>query len=71
MHGTTDQLINQSTHKGLRSKPSNTILSLKICLIVSDIDGIEQLLQTIHSLCQNRNIDTNMQRQVVCVRIEI
>ena len=62
-HGTTDQIINQSTYKGLRSKPSNTILSLKICLIVSDIDGIEHLLQTIHSLCQN--VETSIQSQVV------
>ena len=49
--GTTDQLINQFTHKGLSSKTSNAILTLKNFVIVSDIDGVKHLLQMIHSLC--------------------
>ena len=41
------------THKRLRSKTSNAILSLKHSLMISDIDGIQHLLQMAHSLCHN------------------
>ena len=58
-HGTTDQLINQFTYKGLRSKTSNAILTLKNSLSVSDINSVKQLLQTVHSLCRKLKLGTN------------
>ena len=59
-HGTTDERINQFTYIGLRSKPSNAILSLKNSLSVIDIDGVKHLLQTIHCLCEKWNLETNI-----------
>ena len=48
----------QFTHKWLRSKLSNAILTLKYSLSVSDINGVKQLLQMSHGLCV---VETNIQ----------
>ena len=50
------------THKWLRSKLSNAILTLKYFLSVSDINGVKQLLQMSHGLCVIKcNAETNIQ----------
>jgi len=49
------------THKWLRSKSSNAILTLKCPLSISDIDGEKQLLEMIHGLCQFRDNLVGMQ----------
>ena len=48
------------THKWLRSKLSNAILTLKYSLSISNIDGVKKLLQMSHGLCVTKcNVDSD------------
>ena len=51
---------NQFTYKWLSLKVSNAISTLKCFLNVCDIDGIKHLLQMIHGLLQNWDVETHL-----------